>query len=75
MDDDDNDDDEYLQLHEEVKVLPFIPHGIVYKPNTRPVVQTLVVLECVNPPPNGPLEDADQEYDDDCKQFTLLFGN
>ena len=62
---DEDEDDEYFQLHEEVKALSLVPHGMVYKPNSRPVIQTLVVLECVNPPPDGPLEDADQEYEDD----------
>ena len=65
--DENEDEDEYFQLHEEIKALSFVPHGMVYKPNSRSVIQTLVVLECVNPPPDGPLEDADQEYEDDCE--------
>ena len=70
-DEDDDDDDEYLQLHEEVKALPLIPQGRVFRPNSRDVIQTLVVLECVNQPPDGPLEDADQEDEEDCKPKSL----
>ena len=50
-----------------MKVLPYLPHGVVYRPNGRSVILTLVVLEAVEPPPDGPLEDADMEDDDDCK--------
>ena len=57
---------------EEVRVVPFIPHGVVYRPNSRPVILTLVVLEAVHPPPEGPLEDADIEDEDDCKLAPFL---
>ena len=57
---------------DEVKVVPFIPHGVVYRPNSRPVILTLVVLEAVHPPPEGPLEDADIEDEDDCKLTPFL---
>ena len=50
----------------EVRALPFVPRGVVYRPNARPVVLTLVALEAVDPPPDGPLEDADVEDEDDC---------
>ena len=52
---------------EEVRVLPFVPRGVAYRPNSRPVFLTLVVLEAVHPPPEGPLEDADIEDEDDSK--------
>ena len=65
--DEGEDGEEYLELHEEVKALPFVPRGVVYRPNGRPVIQTLVVLECINQPPDGPLEDADEEDEEDCK--------
>ena len=57
---------------EEVRVLPFVPRGVVYRPNSRPVVLTLVALEAVHPPPDGPLEDADIEDEDDCKHQSIF---
>ena len=58
----------------EVRVLPFVPRGVVYRPDSRPVVLTLVALEAVHPPPDGPLEDADIEDEDDCKRHSALFS-
>ena len=46
----------------------------LYRPNSRPVVLTLVALEAVHPPPDGPLEDADIEDEDDCKRHSALFS-
>ena len=61
--------DAYLQLAEEVKFMRYVPNGMVYSPNGRKTIQTLVVLEYFNPPPDGALEDADEEFEEDCKCF------
>jgi len=49
----------------EVTVLPHIPPVVIYMPAGRPVVVTLYVLYAAHTPPEGPLEEADMEDEED----------
>ena len=49
----------------EVNPLPHIPPVSIYMPCGRPLVIELYPLYAINPPPEGPLEDADMEDEDD----------
>jgi G3E family GTPase len=49
----------------EVYALPHIQPVNIVMPCGRPVVVTVYPLYAVNPPPEGPLEDADMEDDDE----------
>jgi ADP-ribose pyrophosphatase YjhB (NUDIX family) len=48
----------------EVTVLSFIPPVALYAPNERPIFVHLYPLYATEPPPDGPLEDADLEDDE-----------
>ncbi len=48
----------------EVTALPWVPPVAVYAPNNRLVLMQLHALYATEPPPDGPLEDADMEDDE-----------
>jgi len=50
---------------DEVRALEHFPVLTVYAPNGRAVLMELHVLYAVNPPPEGPLEEADMEDEED----------
>ncbi len=49
----------------EVLTLPHLPPVKIYMPGGRATVVTLYFLYAVHPPPDGPLEDADMEDEED----------
>ena len=49
------------QLADAVRFARYIPNGMVYRPNGRQTIQTLLVLEY--------LEDVDEDFEEDCKFF------
>ena len=49
---------------EEMRPLPHILPVAVYAPNGRPILMELYPLYATQPPPDGPLEDADLEDDE-----------
>ena len=49
----------------EVVPMPHIPPVNIYMPSGKPIVVSMHVLYAVHPPPDGPLEDADMEDEED----------
>ncbi|CAJ1957646.1 unnamed protein product [Cylindrotheca closterium] len=49
---------------DKIRSLPMIPPVSIYGPNGQPTILSLYPLYAVQPPPDGPLEEADMEDDE-----------
>eukprot|EP00605_Chrysophyceae_sp_TOSAG23-4_P002337 GSChrysophyteH1.ASY1.ANO1.2585.1 assembled CDS len=57
---------EYCDIDQtEVVEVPHVPPVKIFMPSGRPVIITVYPLYAVSPPPDGPLEDADMEDEED----------
>ena len=57
---------QFCEIDGKTEVVPMpIPPVNIYMPSGKPIVVSMHVLYAVHPPPDGPLEDADMEDEED----------